>query len=167
MSGLETLATCAGAWRGTSRLHDPHTNSPEDSASNLTVTPILRGLFLRVDYTWAYQGAPQEGTMLIGYEPKAERAQAVTAFWADTWHMGRAVLVSRGSSTPAPPEADGSLNLLGSYPAPTGPDWGWRTMIQPAAEGEDGALQISMYNITPDGQEYIAVEATYTREPAD
>lgn len=160
MSGLQALARCAGTWLGTNRLHDPHTNAPQDSPSTLTVTPILHGRFLRVDYTWVYDGAPQEGTLLIGYESAAE---AVTAFWADTWHMGSAVLVCRGSSAPPLPDGEGSLWVLGSYEAPPGPDWGWRTVIQPGAAGKDGTLQLSMYNITPGGEEHIAVEATYTR----
>jgi hypothetical protein len=126
----------------------------------MTVTPMLRGLFLRVDYTWVYQGAPQEGVLLIGYESQAE---AVTAFWADTWHIGQTVMVCRGSSAPALPEGDVSLWVLGSYVAPPGPDWGWRTVIQPGADGKEGTFQMTMYNITPDGEQYIAVEATYTR----
>jgi hypothetical protein len=50
--------------------------------------------------------------------------------------------------------------VRGSYAAAPGPDWGWRTVIETA---EDDSLRMVMYNLTPDGQEYLAVEAVYRR----
>ena len=152
MPGIQKMIQCAGRWSGTNRLHDPHTNSPDDTPSTATLTPVLFGTFLRFDYTWSYHGKPQEGSLLIGYEPAAE---AVTAHWIDTWHMSRGVLACRGSSN-----SRGEISVLGSYAAPPGPDWGWRTVITP----ENGStLGLVMYNITPDGQEQVAVEVTYKR----
>lgn len=151
MSGIEGLAACAGEWRGTNRLHDPHTNAPEDSPSGLAVTPLLGGRFVRVEYTWVWQGEPQEGAMIVGYDPKADRA---SAYWIDSWHNGRIGMTCAGTAGP-----DGALDVRGTYPAPTGPDWGWRTVLRPAPD----SLTILMYNVTPDGQEEIAVEAAYTR----
>src|SRR5262245_5837127 len=80
MSRLDGLARCAGTWRGTNRLQDPHTGKPEESASVVTIAPILGGRFIRFDYTWSYQGAPQEGALLFGAEAKAS---IVTAHWID------------------------------------------------------------------------------------
>ena len=40
-----------------------------------------------------------------------------------------------------------------------GPDWGWRAVIRPSPSQ---SLQIIMCNISPDGQEYLAVEADYS-----
>ena len=37
----------------------------------LSVTPVLGGRFIRVDYTWGYQGKPQEGALLVGFDPKS------------------------------------------------------------------------------------------------
>lgn len=153
MGSLKPLAACAGQWQGTNRLHDPSTNAPEDSPSTVTVTPMLGGLFVRVEYSWEYEGAPQEGALLIGCE---KNTGAVTAYWVDTWQMGTVAMVCRGDARP-----DGALCLVGSYAAPPGPDWGWRTVIQP---GEDGThLRMTMYNVSPDGAEEIAAEASYTR----
>lgn len=54
----------------------------------------------------------------------------------------------------------GEVAVEGSYPAPPGPDWGWRiTLEQPSAD----ALLMRMYNITPDGTAALAVEASYSR----
>ena len=57
-------------------------------------------------------------------------------------------------------ETDGSITVHGTYAAPPGPDWGWRIDLLP---GNGSALRMVMYNITPDGQEVVAVEADYTR----
>ena len=60
MNALDRLAACAGCWRGSNRLHDPRTGSPEDTESTLVVATLLGGKFIRVDYTWSYQGAAQQ-----------------------------------------------------------------------------------------------------------
>ena len=59
----------------------------------------------------------------------------------------------------------GQVRLEGSYSAPQSPDWGWRIEIEIDA---DASLVIRMINITPEGQEALAVLAQYTRltEPA-
>lgn len=152
MGDLNKLKAFAGNYKGTNRLHDPHTNRPDDTPSNLNMTSILNGRFIRIDYTWSYQNAPQEGSMLIGFEPDEN---LVTIHWIDTWHMSNKVLPLKGNA-----EADGSINLLGSYAAPPDPDWGWRIVIKP---NDDRSLKINMFNITPQGDEYPAVESTYNK----
>ncbi|UCF18622.1 MAG: hypothetical protein JSU87_11815 [Gemmatimonadota bacterium] len=66
MSPLDKLAKCSGNWLGTNRLHDPTASAPDDSQSTAAVTPVLGGKFIRLDYTWAYRGDPQEGSLLFG-----------------------------------------------------------------------------------------------------
>jgi predicted enzyme related to lactoylglutathione lyase len=153
---LTGLAACAGRWRGTNRLHDPHTKAPEDSPSTLSITRVVGGKFLRIDYTWAYQSAPQEGTLLVGTEPDTG---GLTAHWSDTWHMDHKVMVCRGTVG-----NDKQLVLRGSFAVPPGPDWGWRIELTPEEDGR--ALRVLMFNISPEGVSQPAVEATYTREPA-
>lgn len=117
----------------------------------MTITPVLGGRFVRFDYTWAYRDAPQEGSFLIGHDAGAGEA---TAHWIDTWHMNDKVMACRG-----PAEPGAALSLRGSYACPPGPDWGWRTVITLG----DRILRIVMYNVTPEGQEALAVEAEYGR----
>jgi hypothetical protein len=150
MAALDGLLACAGHWRGTSRLQDPHTRAPEDSPSTLDVIPVLGGRFVRVDYTWAYHGEPQEGSMLIGHQPNPS---TVTAHWIDSWHMGPV-----GMSCTGPAGEGGTVSVRGTYAAPPGPDWGWRIDLTTAA---DRTLRLIMFNITPDGLEDLAVDATY------
>jgi len=152
MNPLDRLKSCAGSWQGKNRLHDPHTNAPDDSPSSLQVSPLLSGKFVRLQYTWQYQGTPQEGVLLAGYEADAD---IIKAYWIDSWHMGDKLLTLSGK-----PLKDNKIDLRGSYAAPPDPDWGWRIMI---AIGEAQGLQILMYNVTPDGQEAPAVEAGYAR----
>jgi hypothetical protein len=151
MSALEKLTACAGTWSGTNTLQDPNTNKPDKSDSTVTVTPVLAGRFVRIDYTWGYQGKPQEGSLLVGFDPKTGK---VSGHWIDTWHMGRIALNCVGSSP-----TEGHIAVRGSYAAPPGPDWGWRIEI---ATGED-ALRITHTNIDADGTEDLAAEGVYSR----
>lgn len=152
MSALDGLIACAGNWRGTNALQDPHNNIAEESSATATVTSVAQGRFVRLDYTWEYQGKPQDGSLLIGFDPKADK---VSAHWIDSWHMGRQVMACEGTGP-----SGSTITVLGSYAAPPGPDWGWRTEITT----EDGrSLRVVMYNIWPEGRADLAAEAVYTR----
>lgn len=151
MSALEGLAACAGQWQGTSTLEDPHSGIADESPSTATVAPVLGGRFVRIDYTWSYGGKPQEGSLLLGYQPKLETA---TGHWIDSFHNGDKVMVCAATI----PE-DGPFSVRGSYAAPPGPDWGWRIDVLP----EGDTLRIVHYNVWPEGKEELAVESRYTR----
>jgi hypothetical protein len=149
---LDVLSGCAGTWRGTNRLQVFPEEPADESPSNLTVTPVLRGRFVRIDQKWSRQGSPQEGSVLIGCDPDSRTA---TAHWIDTFHMGHKVLVCNGVFA-----EDGTLDVRGSYAVPPGPDWGWRITVAATAKNE---FEILMYNIDPTGKEDLAVRARYTR----
>lgn len=147
MNGLQALTACAGEWRGNNRLQDPHANLADDSPATASVSPVLGGKFVRIDYTWARQDQPHEGSLLIGWEAKAGVA---SAYWADTWHNGDKVMACTGTV-----DATGALAVQGSYAAPPGPDWGWRIRIEPQAAR---ALRVVMHNLWPEGRADLAVE---------
>jgi hypothetical protein len=151
MNALDGLAACAGHWQGTSTLQDPHTGAPDESPSTASVTPLIGGRFVRIDYTWSYRGEPQEGGLLIGWEP-AEGT--VTADWNDSFHNGDKVMVCTGSAS-----GDGTVSVRGSYQAPPGPDWGWRIDVIPGAD----TLRVVHHNVWPEGKEELAVDSRYTR----
>ena len=130
----------------------PRSCRRSQSESDALVTPILGGAFVRLDYTWAFDGAPQAGTLLIGCEAQPGR---FTVVWGDTWHMGEKLLLSQGEAADA-----AALHVFGSYAVEGWPDWGWRTVLQ--IHG-DGSLQLQMYNVTPEGEATLAEDATYTR----
>ena len=55
---------------------------------------------------------------------------------------------------------DGSLIVTGTYPAPSGPDWGWWITLQPMNINE---FKILMHNVPPDGEALLAVEMVFER----
>jgi len=153
MTTFELLKDLTGPWQGTYQLQDPYNNLAVDSASTAIVTPLLGGRFVRLDYTWEYENQPQEGSILWGHEGDSD---TITAYWIDSWHVGDKVMVCRES------DHDRSIiSVLGGYSAPPGPDWGWRTTIEPTEDPT--GFRMTMYNITPDGQEDLAIGVTYKK----
>jgi hypothetical protein len=149
----EWMSRLIGDWVGSNRLHDPGTQAPDDSPGTMTVTPMLRGTFYRLDYTWLWDGDMQEGSILVGTDPDK---YAVTGVWIDTWHMSLKMMSCEGGFSD-----EGGISLRGSYAAPPGPDWSWRIELH-RIDGD--RLQLQMFNVWPEGgKEEIAVEATYRR----
>jgi hypothetical protein len=136
---FDHLATLAGDWTGTNRVQPAPTDPVNESASQLTISPILGGTFLRIDQEWSWNDTPQSGSLLIGYLPKQELA---TIHWIDTWHNGRGSMALTGRF------ADDGIKLtaLGSFSVDTGPDWGWRIELQLTDADE---LTINMFCINP------------------
>jgi hypothetical protein len=56
--------------------------------------------------------------------------------------------------------ATGKIDFRGSYEAPPGPDWGWRFVINAPSGSE---LKLVMYNVSPEGEDELAVEANYKK----
>jgi hypothetical protein len=109
------------------------------------------GTCLCIEYVWSYEGEAAEGMLLIG----SQGAGAMRGVWRDSWHSSAEFLISDGKA-----EGPGDLQVLGHYPAPSGPDWGWRTHLR--ADGED-RFEIMMVNISPDGEETPAVRMEFGR----
>lgn len=123
----------------------------DESQTMATITRVLKGKFVRFDYKWDYKGDPQEGSILFGYSSSSGE---VTAYWADTWHMGNLVMECRGAGSD-----EQSLSVFGTYAAPPGPDWGWRTKMTVDFD----TLRMEMFNISPDGHEELAVRSSWSR----
>jgi hypothetical protein len=152
-----SLHRLSGNWRGISTLVLPDAAPPEStSETTACVTPIGRGMFLRIDYTWEHDGEPHEGTLLVAREKKGDAVQIV---WCDSWHQSEGFLLSTGRDDRA-----GTIEVLGHYRAPTGPDWGWRTTIRPSSQPSDNeGWELVMHNVTPAGEEMLAFRNVYTR----
>jgi hypothetical protein len=150
MSALAAFIGAPGTWRATYALRDPGNTLSCDSESEATVTPVLGGRFVRLDYTWSFKGAPQEGSLLVGVE---QASGVATVAWIDSFHNGDRLMPCTGRA-----EA-GVVDVRGTYAAPPGPDWGWRTRLS----ATPGTLSMVMFNITPDGHEELAVDAQYRR----
>jgi Protein of unknown function (DUF1579) len=149
---IDPLLACTGRWSGNSTLRDPQNGILEECHSTALVAPVLGGRFARFDYTWRYKDSPQEGSILLGVDPRRKICRAA---WIDSWHMGHSLMDCTGGS------AGSYLSVRGSYPAPPGPDWGWRIDLGPQ---DDSIFRLVMYNVSPQGEEELAVDATYTRD---
>jgi len=147
-----TLTTLVGNWKATNRLWLSPDEPVRESKVTASVALAAQGQFITIAYTWAEDG-PQDGLLMIG---QAAQSNAVKAAWIDSWHNGDKLMLCEGSLS-----TEGAVSVKGSYPAPSGPDWGWRIVIEPQA---NDAWRMVMYNITSEGQEQLAVEASFTRQ---
>ncbi len=148
----ELARALAGSWKGTKDLYlSPPPESPLSSPCALAAAVIAGGSFLQFSYTWTYEGAEQTGLLLFGYDEE----NAASAAWVDSFHMSSRIMYCTGDA------AAGAVKVRGSYAAPPGPDWGWTIAIKAASASE---LQVVMHNISPEGEEYLAVEANFTRQ---
>lgn len=153
MSVPESLTKLVGSWRGHSTLHVPWLDPPQrKSEATASLTPIVNGKFVTIAYTWADEGEPHEGLLLLGQHPESG---AVSVAWTDSWHQSGSIMHCNGTV-----ESDGSIRFSGTYPAPPDPDWGWRIEISARA---GAGFDIVMTNITPNGEEAIAMESRFDR----
>ncbi|MFQ5651142.1 MAG: DUF1579 family protein [bacterium] len=135
-----------GTWEGTYHLWLNPANPPVTSKAQATVKMVANAAYCLFIYQWARGGAAHEGVFLLG-----GAGDKVTATWADSFH-----------SAPEPMHCKGRLEsgrqklvFDGKYSGGAGePDWGWRTEISLL---ESGQLRMEAYNISPEGQEDIAV----------
>jgi hypothetical protein len=155
MSVPKTWTKLIGTWSGANRLWLSPDDPVRECETAAAVAFAARDKFLSISYTWAFEGEPQEGLFLVGFENDGRDA---TGVWIDSWHMGDKSMVCRGTC-----DAQGVVSVTGSYSAPTGPDWGWRTVFE-AKDGE--SFRMVMYNVPPGEAEQLAVEAVYARRGA-
>lgn len=148
---MPMLPTLSGEWEATNQLWFMPGTPVHESASTLTVAPVVGDDVTMLRYTWSHDGASHGGVMLV----RDVSTAPPSIVWYDSFHTG-GTFMSLGSGT----RADGVSAATGSYAAPTGPDWGWRIEVH---TNDPAMLMVRHYNILPDGQEALAVEARYTR----
>jgi hypothetical protein len=148
----EPLLERLGDWSGTSQLWLYPGADAEASQTAARVSPVAQGQFIAIAYTWEYGDEPQEGMILFGSRMGATPTRAV---WLDSWHMRDDIMVCDST------QDGGVVSLRGSYAAPRGPDWGWRIEIEME---RSSSLVVRMFNVTPLGEEALAVLAWYERD---
>lgn len=152
MNAREIWSALEGSWVGNKRVWVEPEAPVRESESTAVVTLVAQGKFLEIRYTWSEGGRSQDGLLLARLE---EPAGAIDAGWIDSWHQSQEIMRCRGEVSP-----EGVLSVSGHYAAPPGPDWGWRIELIPAAPG---GWELKMFNITPEGQEALGVQASFTR----
>jgi hypothetical protein len=145
------LADLTGRWQGTNRLWLDPNEPARESVATAVCQPVAQGKFFNLHYTWAEGGQPQDGVLLLG-----QSQEQLSAAWVDSWHMQDTMMHCAGKA-----QTEGVVSVIGYYAAPPDPDWGWRiTLKSDSAE----QFRLIMHNITPDGEEMLAVEAVFSRE---
>jgi hypothetical protein len=143
------LSGVVGRWSGSSRLWLEPDQEPRECAMEATIRAIAGAAFVRIEYTWTFDGRPQDGELLLCRDARASRWNAV---WIDSWHMPHTFMHSTGS-------LDHVVDIEGGYAVPGHPDWGWRTRIE--LEGE--TLVLHMWNVSPEGEAALAVHSRLER----
>jgi hypothetical protein len=146
----------AGDWEGTVRTWFEPDVLADTSAISGSIRTVLGGRFALHEYSFELQGERYEALAILGFDLYKQR---YTCAWVDSAHNGTTIMLSLSpeGSGPAP-----RPSVLGSYPDGVGgPDWGWRTEF--AVDGPEH-ITIRHYNITPEGEEAIAVEIVYGRK---
>jgi hypothetical protein len=151
MKDEAALEALEGKWRGRTKLIVPNEEERESSI-RLRVRRFAGESFIRIGYRWKYDGQEQDGLLALCLEMRKERWVGV---WADSWHMSNTFMQLEG-------RLGIPIELKGSYEAGPGqPHWGWRIQIDPASSR---SLTIKMWNVTPGGEEQLAVDSALKRE---
>ena len=144
------LTGLVGEWMGTKRLFLTPEEEARESNASVAVFLTAQSKFLTIRYAWSYEGEPQDGLLLIGFN---QQQQVENATWIDSWHMNDQIMLLQGERNAA-----GVVSLTGSYPAPPGPNWGWWIEIDPL----DGkSFKLLMHNVSPEGKADLAVEVFF------
>ncbi|WP_456788799.1 DUF1579 family protein [Cellulomonas sp. P5_C5] len=145
MSVVDHLTPMLGRWQGTNRLRLMPTDEYQPSTATATVA-VSAARFVSIAYTWSDGDAPQDGLLLLGGD-----TDSASGVWVDSWHTGATWMTFAG-------DIGDELRLRGSYPAESGPDWGWHIHVRP----QDAT--ITMHNVVPGHEPYQVVELAL--EPA-
>jgi hypothetical protein len=151
MNVPQNLLELLGDWTGSQGLWLDPEQPERRSEMQAQVALAGQGKFWLLRYRWNYEGQPQDGLLLVGFN---QARRVVSGIWIDSWHMDDQMMLLQGEAA-----ANGALHLSGSYSAPPGPDWGWWIEVAP----QDSGFKLVMHNVTPEGQAFLAVEAALER----
>lgn len=152
MRDVGRFPALVGKWKGVKRLWLTPDTPVKESESAASVELVAQGKYATIRYTWAEEGRPQDGLLLVRL---AEELGKTDVVWVDSYHTGDAPMTFEGDAA-----GKGLLAVKGTWGPPDGPAWGWR--IEFHSETDD-ALGLTMYVVTPDGREALAVQADFAR----
>ena len=150
MESPAPLAGMEGRWKGTNWLQVSPDQDAITSLSRADVKIAAKGRFVVISYEWAIEQEQHDGMLVC----PCQQGDMSPSAWLDSWHTPDGIMACQS-------HIDGSQILLqGSYPAPSGPDWGWKILVETPTRK---SLKIQMTNVSPSGEEYLAVVLGYER----
>ncbi|MCW7480241.1 DUF1579 domain-containing protein [Leptospira kanakyensis] len=147
------LQSIVGHWAGKTKTWFEKDVLADESNAEATITTLLDGRFISIDYRSSLDGKPFVGKMILGFDIPYQR---YTSSWIDSFHMGTQIMLSSGEGD------EKGFSVLGSYGNPEYGEklWGWRTEIQFIGDKE---FSLTAFNISPEGEEAKATETFYKR----
>ncbi|MBZ0202429.1 MAG: DUF1579 domain-containing protein [Ignavibacteria bacterium] len=149
------LQSLVGNWEGVTKTWFEPGKLADESPMKGTIRSVLGGRFIMHEYKGSMDGKPYEGITTFGYELGEDRFHAS---YIDSFHYGASIMLLNGV-----PGSE-KLSVLGSYSYKVSPEevqhWGWRIEID--IVDSDNVI-ITIFNITPTGEEAKGVETVYKR----
>ncbi|MBM9548324.1 DUF1579 domain-containing protein [Leptospira sp. 201903074] len=147
------LQSLIGNWSGKTKTWFEKDVLADESDTQTSITSLLEGRFISIDYQSSLDGKPFVGKMIAGYDIPYQK---FTSSWIDSFHMGTQIMLSSGVAT------ENGFSVTGSYGNPEYGDklWGWRTEIQFISDKE---FSLTAFNVSPEGEEAKATETFYKR----
>jgi len=147
------LGQMAGQWEGITQVwFDPAQPPASETPQRGSIRAILGGRFLLHEYETSFGDDVHQGVAIYGLHLDPN---AFESAWVDSFHTGTSVIFSTATAQTQ------KFSVLGSYgDGKEGPPWGWRTEIE---QPDTDTLVITMFNITPQGEDAKAVETRYRR----
>jgi hypothetical protein len=146
----DKLNSLIGSWEGTTLTWFEPGKDPVKAANKATFKPALNENFVEQEYESSLEGKPFHGKALYAYDSSNEKFQCS---WIDSFHMSSSIMFSEGNAT------EKGFSVLGAYFYEK-IRWGWRTEFEISSKDE---IKITAYNITPEGEDFKALETVYKR----
>ena len=146
------LAQMAGDWEGSFRLWFAQDDLACEAPQRGRIRSVLGGRFLTHEYESRFNDETIEGFVIYGYHLDDGNWESA---WVESFGTGTSIMFSTGGGSAPYPD------VLGSYgDGQGGPRWGWRTRLE---QPDPDSLIITMFNLSPQGEEMRAVETRYSR----
>lgn len=146
------LGMFAGSWEGKAKTYFEPGVLADESPIEANISILMEGRFIQINYSGSMQGKPLSGISIYGYHLGTKKLQNS---WIDSFHTGTEIMFSEGTIS------NEKMEVTGTYFAgESEPGWSWRTVLERTGADE---LNSTAFNITPKGEESIAIEIKFNR----